>query len=92
MRYNIGMSWHLYILKCDDASLYTGITNDLDRRIGQHNHGKASKYTASRLPVKLIYSELHPDRSSASKREVEIKSWARKKKLGLIKVPRFTRD
>ncbi|MEN6584602.1 MAG: GIY-YIG nuclease family protein, partial [Sulfuricella sp.] len=63
------MSWHCYLLECADGSLYTGITNDLDKRVAAHNDGAASKYTRARLPVRLVYAEAHPDRSSASKRE-----------------------
>jgi len=76
--------WHVYIVRCRTGTLYTGITTDLDRRISDHNRGKGSKYTASRRPVRLVYCELHPDRSSAQKREARIKSWTRKKKEQLI--------
>jgi putative endonuclease len=77
------MSWHCYLLECADGSLYTGITNDLDKRVTAHNEGTASKYTRSRLPVRLVYSEPHPDRSTASKREAALKKLKRASKLAL---------
>jgi len=79
-------SWSVYILKCNDDTLYTGITIDLDRRIDEHNNStKGAKYTRVRRPVKLIYSEIKEDKSSASKREYEIKKLSREQKLGLVK-------
>ncbi len=77
------MYW-VYLLKCGDRSLYTGITNDLKRRFAQHQKGEASHYTSSKRVVKIVYTEEHPDRSSALKREAEIKSWRRNKKLHLV--------
>lgn len=80
------MSYYVYILKCSDATLYTGITTDLSRRVCEHNSSKkGAKYTMLRRPVELIYSEEHKDRSSASKREYAIKKLKREKKLELIK-------
>jgi putative endonuclease len=76
--------WRVYILKCSDGSLYTGITTDLVRRIHEHNQGKGAKYTRSRLPVEILYFERYPDRSSASKEEARIKKLNRKEKLYLI--------
>ena len=76
--------WQVYILKCSDDSLYTGITNDLAARIRKHNSGEASKYTRSRLPVRLVYKENQPDRSTASQREANIKTLNRAKKFDLI--------
>lgn len=73
--------YYLYILLCSDGSLYTGITNNIEKRIATHRSGKGSKYVYSRLPVKLIYKEEYQDRSSAAKREVEIKRWKREKKI-----------
>jgi len=64
--------------------LYTGITTDLKRRFAEHKAGKGGHYTAAKGVVKIVYSEKHADRSSASKREAEIKSWPRKKKLNLL--------
>ena len=76
--------WQVYILRCRDGSFYTGITTNLDQRTKDHNRGRGSKYTAYRHPVKLVYSEPHPDRSSALKREAQIKGWPRSKKKNLI--------
>ena len=79
-------SWKVYIVKCSDETLYTGITTDLDRRIYEHNHSNlGAKYTRIRRPVKLIYSEECQDRSCASKREYLIKHLSREDKLKLIK-------
>lgn len=77
------MSWHCYLLECADGTLYTGITNDLDKRLAAHNGGTASKYTRSRLPVRLVYAEAHPDRPAASRREAAIKKLKRAAKLAL---------
>jgi len=76
--------WHVYILRCSDASLYTGITNDLPRRISEHNRKKGSRYVQAHLPAELVYKELHKTKSKALKREAEIKRWTREKKLVLI--------
>jgi putative endonuclease len=78
--------WYVYIVKCSDNSLYTGITVDLERRVVEHNTSKkGAKYTKSRRPVHLVYSETHQDRSSASKRESAIKKLSRSEKLILNK-------
>lgn len=76
--------YFVYILKCQDNTLYTGITTDLDRRLSEHKDGTASRYTSAKKVVEIIYSEKQLDRSSALKREAEIKSWNRSKKLALI--------
>ncbi|MDD5225741.1 MAG: GIY-YIG nuclease family protein [Candidatus Omnitrophica bacterium] len=76
--------WSLYILKCRDGSFYTGITNNLERRLKMHQAGKASRYTRTRGPVEMLYSEPCGDRSSALIRECEVKEWPRSKKAGLI--------
>ena len=78
------LSWTVYILQCGDDTLYTGITNDLDRRIVEHQSGKGAKYTRGRGPLKLIYTEYHNTMSEASKREAEIKSLDRTTKLKLV--------
>ncbi|MBQ9832714.1 MAG: GIY-YIG nuclease family protein [Clostridia bacterium] len=78
------MSYYTYILKCADGTLYTGYTDDLDKRLTVHNSGKGAKYTRSRLPVVLVYSESHESKSDALKRELAIKSMSRKEKLELI--------
>ncbi len=77
--------WTLYILKCRDGSLYTGITTDLANRINCHNEGKASKYTRSRLPVKLAYKRIIGSESSARKEEARIKGLSRKEKLIIVR-------
>ena len=79
--------YFVYIVRCSDNTLYTGIATELQRRIQEHNSSdKGAKYTRARRPVELVYSEEYPDRSSASKREYEIKKkMNRKEKLQLIK-------
>ena len=76
--------WFVYILRCTDGSLYTGITNDLERRCRQHESGTASRYTRSRRPTTLVYHEAHASRSLALKREAAIKAMTRREKLALI--------
>jgi len=78
--------YYVYIVKCADNTLYTGIATHLDRRIEEHNSSeKGAKYTRARRPVELVYSEEYPDRSAASKREYEIKKkMTRENKLDLI--------
>lgn len=78
-------TWYVYILECSDKTLYTGITNDLEQRLKKHIEKKGAKYTRSRGVRKIVYSEEHPTRSDAMKREREIKSWSRGEKLRLIK-------
>ena len=78
--------WFVYIVECSDKSLYTGITNNLDRRLKEHNNNiLGSKYTRIRRPVKIIHFETFITRSQALKKENEIKGWNRKRKLQLIK-------
>ncbi len=80
--------YYLYLLKCADDTLYTGITVDLDRRIKEHNTSKlGAKYTNARRPVELIYSRKFRNRALASKEENRIKNLSRKDKLELIKNP-----
>lgn len=79
------MVWFTYILRCRDNSYYVGITNNLQKRIKLHNAGKGSKYIKSKLPVELVYFEEYSDKSSARKREIQIKGWTRIKKEKLIK-------
>lgn len=79
--------YYLYIIKCADGSLYTGITVDLERRVGEHNSSKlGAKYTVSRRPVKLVYSRKFRNRSTASREEARIKALSRKEKLKIIKI------
>lgn len=77
--------YYLYILKCADKSLYTGITTDLKRRVAEHNEKKlGAKYTTARQPVKLVYSKKFKNRSLASKEEARIKKLKKSQKLSLI--------
>lgn len=78
------MGYLVYILRCGDGTLYTGCTNDLDRRLWAHQAGRGAKYTRSRLPVELVYREAVPDRSAALRREAAIKRMDRRAKLALI--------
>src|ERR1700722_3211234 len=79
-----GDTWFVYMLRCADGSLYTGITTDFQRRCQKHNAGTASKYTRSRLPVELVYHEAHASRSLSLKREAAIKMMTRRGKLTMI--------
>ena len=75
----------VYIVECSDGSFYTGVTNNLDRRIEEHNEGLNYKsYTYNRRPVKLVYYESHSDPYYAIAREKQIKGWSRKKKIAMI--------
>lgn len=74
------MAWTVYILRCGDNTLYTGITNDLPRRLAAHRSGKGAKYTRGRGPLTLLYTEEQPDRSTASRREAAIKALSRAEK------------
>lgn len=76
--------WKLYILMCRDGTYYTGITDDLDRRLKAHNSGKGAKYTRGRGPVRLVYLEFCDSHSAALKREIEVKKLDREQKKKLI--------
>ena len=76
---------YVYILRCNDDSLYTGWTNNLEKRIKAHSDGKVAKYTRARVPVELVYFEVFEDKIEAMKREYAIKQLKRKEKLELIK-------
>lgn len=78
------MKYFTYILRCNDGTLYTGWTTDVKRRLNEHNKGTGSKYTRARLPVKLVYYELHNSKQDAQKREYAIKQYNKKKKEKLI--------
>lgn len=79
------MSYFTYILECADLTLYVGSTNNLERRLEQHNNLKSgAHYTKIRRPVKLVYSETLPTFKDARQREMEIKRWKREKKISLI--------
>ena len=84
---NAFMEWLIYIVECRDGSLYTGITNDLQKRIDSHNAGIGAQYTAARRPVRLVYREDATSRSAASKREITIKRLTRKAKQALCLKP-----
>ena len=75
---------YTYIVKCADSTLYTGWTNDLDKRIKAHNNGKGAKYTKTRRPVKLVYYEEHETKNEAMSREYEIKQLKREQKEQLM--------
>lgn len=75
---------YTYILRCADGTLYTGWTNDLERRLAAHNAGKGSKYTSSRRPVELVYREERETKEQAMSRERQIKRLTRSEKLALI--------
>jgi putative endonuclease len=78
------MSWFLYVVRCQDTTLYTGITTDINRRLKEHNSKKGAFYTKNKLPVELVYQEAMADQSLARKREAAIKRLTRKEKLELI--------
>ena len=78
------MEYFVYMLRCGDGSLYTGIATDVEKRVAVHNSGKGAKYTRSRLPVAVVYREKMPDKGSALRREMEIKKLTREKKIRLI--------
>lgn len=80
------MSWFVYVILCEDDSLYTGSTNDLEKRFNAHKLGKAAKYTRSHKPKRLVYSEKLESKSKALKREIEIKSWPRTRKIKELKL------
>ena len=79
-------SWFVYLLRCADGTLYTGITTDPGRRLAEHNAGVGARYTRARLPVALIHQESAADRSTASRREAAIKRLPRAAKLALAGV------
>lgn len=82
--------YYCYILRCNDGTLYTGMTNDPKKRLTVHNKGKGAAYTAARLPVIMVYCEPVGERGEALKREAQIKKWTRAQKLKLINSNRST--
>ena len=77
--------WYVYMVRCSDGTLYTGVTNDLQKRIKAHNSGKdGARYTRPRRPVKLVYSEEAETKSAAAKLEYKIKKMTREKKMKLV--------
>jgi putative endonuclease len=85
------MRWIVYILECSDNSLYTGITNDMERRLEEHGTGRGAKYTKHRRPLRVRYTEYQGTKSAALKREAGIKSLDRVEKLALIATQSPTR-
>ena len=80
----LGMSWTVYVARCHDGTLYTGVTTDPERRLAEHNSGCGASYTRSRVPVVLVYRESAPDRSGALRRERAIKRLTRAQKEKLV--------
>ena len=77
--------WHVYILRCRDGTLYTGITTDVARRLAEHRRGTGARYTRGRRPLRLVWREPQPDRAAAARREAQIKRLPRSRKLAMIK-------
>ena len=78
------MAWYVYMLRCGDGSLYTGITDDVEQRLEAHRTGRGAKYTRGRGPLELVYQEEQPDKSAALRREYAIKRLPRNKKMELL--------
>lgn len=81
---NSNMPHFVYVIRCSDNSLYTGYTTDVDRRVGEHNSGNGAKYTRSRTPVDLVYTEEYNTKSEAMSREYEIKQLTKEQKENLV--------
>jgi putative endonuclease len=79
-----GMGWFVYVLRCRDGSLYTGISTDVEHRVAVHNAGRGARYTRPRLPVIVVHVERKRSRSTALKREAAIKSLSRAEKLNML--------
>jgi len=78
--------WYVYILLCEDKSLYTGVSNNLEKRFSDHINGKGGRYTRSHKPIEIVYCEQTASQSEALKREIEIKSWKREKKIAKLNI------
>ncbi|KKS26023.1 MAG: Excinuclease ABC C subunit domain protein [Parcubacteria group bacterium GW2011_GWC2_42_6] len=78
--------YYVYLIQCEDESIYTGITNNLERRFKEHADKIGGHYTRAHKVKKILYSEKYPTRSDALKREAQIKSWKRERKLALIRL------
>lgn len=78
------MFWYVYMLRCGDGTLYTGVTDDVERRLAAHRAWKGAKYTRGRGPLELVYQEQVPDKSAALRREYQIKRLPKQEKEGLI--------
>jgi len=76
--------YYVYLLQCDDGSIYTGTTDDLARRLSEHKSKSGGHYTQSHKAEEILYTEQFPTRSAAMKREAQIKGWRREKKLALV--------
>ncbi|MBR2935286.1 MAG: GIY-YIG nuclease family protein [Oscillospiraceae bacterium] len=79
------MSWFVYMLRCGDGTIYTGITDDVEKRLSAHRAGKGAKYTRGRGPLELVYTEEQPDKPAALRREIAVKKLTRQEKLNLLK-------
>ena len=79
------MGWYVYMLRCGDDTLYTGVTDDVQKRLAAHRAGKGAKYTRGRGPLELVYVEEQPDKSAALRREIAMKKLSRMEKLKLAK-------
>lgn len=79
------MSWYVYMLRCGDGTLYTGVTDNVERRLAAHRAGKGAKYTRGRGPLELVWQEEVPDKSAALRREYQIKRLTRQEKEKLIR-------
>ena len=78
--------WYLYILECNDGTLYTGITDDVEKRFNAHQSGKGAKYTRGRAPLQLRYTEVCDDHSAALKREIQVKNLTKTQKMQLFQL------
>ena len=81
----VSLAWYVYILRCGDGTLYTGITDDVPRRLATHRAGKGAKYTRGRGPLELVWQEEVPDKSAALRREYQLKQLSRSEKEQLIR-------
>jgi putative endonuclease len=84
----VHLMYFVYLIECSDGSYYTGITTNIERRFNEHKNKKGGHYTSSKEVIRVVYTEQYPDRSSALKREAQVKGWTRQKKLNLIKFGR----
>ena len=85
-RADMEKKWSVYILRCADGTLYTGVTTDIQRRFRAHQSGKGAKYTRGRGPLQLVYTQVCPDKPSAFRREWELKHMSREEKLALCQI------
>ena len=84
-RGRVASPWTVYMLECSNRAFYTGITNDVPRRVSVHQSGRGSSYTAAHRPLRLVYEEPHQDRGSALRREAELRRWTHARKAALIR-------